>query len=222
MHSNILQDFFNNWGQYVVVQAYAGGSMEVQLSNTRDEESDGASSLIAARVKISAMMHTVEASQDGPQVSYGIGGKRGKESLGSDKFFAGSSTINWTGGDTDFQVPSLDNINADLLHQWEQSLSIKPGVLTTDLTLVPIYEIVDDEDKRLTLRDALDDLLTGGLKVSRQGRDAHSRSRNNRIIESSIQEITSKVESDIVERMSVKTRRAAVEMAKPTFKCCIL
>jgi len=31
-----IQDFFNNWGQYVVVQAYAGGSMEVQVrDNTR-------------------------------------------------------------------------------------------------------------------------------------------------------------------------------------------
>lgn len=50
------------------------------------------------------------------------------------------------------QVPSLDNINADILHQWEQSLAIKPSVLTTDLTLLPIYELVEDENKRLTLR----------------------------------------------------------------------
>ena len=82
---------------------------------------------------------------------------------------------------------------------------------------MPICEIVDFDDNRYW-----GTLLTGGLKVSRQGRDAHSRSRNSRIIESSIQEIMSKVESDIIERMSVKTRRAAVEMAKQTFKCCIL
>ena len=44
-------------------------------------------------------------------------------------------------------------------------MSIKPGVLTTDLTLVPIYELVDDEGKRITLRDALDDLINGDLKV---------------------------------------------------------
>ena len=65
------------------------------------------------------------------------------------------------------QVPSLDNLNSDVLHQWEQSLALKPAVLTTDLTLVPIYELVDDEDKRNALRTALDDLLAGELKVKR-------------------------------------------------------
>ena len=52
------------------------------------------------------------------------------------------------------QVPSLDQINANVLHQWEQSLAIKPAVLTTDLTLVPIYELVPDgdEERRLTIR----------------------------------------------------------------------
>ena len=49
-------------------------------------------------------------------------------------------------------MPSLDNLNADILHQWEQSLAIKPAVLTTDLTLVPIYELVENEGKRLALR----------------------------------------------------------------------
>ena len=103
------------------------------------------------------------------------------------------------------------------MHQWEQSLSIKPGVLTTDLTLVPIYELVENEDKRLTLRSALDDLLSGNLKVN-----SSSHVVSNRIIESSLQEITSKVQSDVIERMSVKTRKAAVELSKPSYRCCIL
>ncbi len=42
-----LQDFFNNWGQYVVVQAYAGGSMEVKLSVVHNDESDGISNLVS-------------------------------------------------------------------------------------------------------------------------------------------------------------------------------
>ena len=52
-------------------------------------------------------------------------------------------------------MPSLDNLNADILHQWEQSLAIKPAVLTTDLTLVPIYELVENEGKRLALRSGV-------------------------------------------------------------------
>ena len=44
-----IQDFFNNWGQYVVVQAYAGGSMEVQITSVASGESDGINNLIAAR-----------------------------------------------------------------------------------------------------------------------------------------------------------------------------
>ena len=45
-----------------------------------------------------------------------------------------------------------------------QSLALKPAVLTTDLTLAPIYELVDDDRKRATLRAALDDLLAGNLR----------------------------------------------------------
>ena len=50
-----------------------------------------------------------------------------------------------------------------------QSLALKPAVLTTDLTLAPIYELVDDDRKRATLRAALDDLLRGNLRVSSAG-----------------------------------------------------
>ena len=37
-------------------------------------------------------------------------------------------------------------------------------------TLAPIYELVEDERKRVTLRSALDDLLAGNLRVSGEAR----------------------------------------------------
>ena len=52
---------------------------------------------------------------------------------GTESFNVASSSINWNGGDTVLQVPSLDNINAEILHKWDQSLALKPAVLTTDL-----------------------------------------------------------------------------------------
>lgn len=36
------------------MQAYAGGSMEVQLSSVHSQESDGINNLIAARIKVSS------------------------------------------------------------------------------------------------------------------------------------------------------------------------
>ena len=41
---------------------------------------------------------------------------------------------------------------------------------TTTQTLAPIYELVEDERKRVTLRSALDDLLAGNLRVSGEAR----------------------------------------------------
>ncbi len=153
--------------------------MEVQLSVVHTGESDGVSNLIAARIKISGMLHSlagpsstsVSKGEEAGNGGLGAGFERGSSASESDRFFLASSSINWKGGDTDFQVPSLEQINADVLHQWEQSLAIKPAVLTTDLTLVPIYELVPDQDegRRLCLRAALDDLLRGQLRVSRSG-----------------------------------------------------
>ena len=120
-------------------------------------------------------------------------------------------------------MASLENINADILHQWEQSLAIKPSVLTTDLTLVPIYELVEDEDKRLTLRSALDDLLIGDLKV----KGSSSNVLNNASLQSQLDEITARVKEEVMERQNglgvgIKTRQAAVELSKPSSKCSIL
>jgi hypothetical protein len=146
--------------------------MEVQMSAITGEESDDINNLISARIKISGMLHSLSnaaaaAEKSKPNISAGF--EHGQTTKESESFNVASSSINWNGGETSLQVPSLDNINADILHKWDQSLAIKPSVLTTDLTLVPIYELVDDESKRITLRSAHDDLLAGQLKVSSAG-----------------------------------------------------
>lgn len=45
--------FYFHTGQYIVVQAYAGGSMEVKLSVVDAKNTDDLDNLIAARLKIS-------------------------------------------------------------------------------------------------------------------------------------------------------------------------
>ena len=191
--------------------------MEVQLSTVQSSDSDGVANLISARIKISGMLHSLA---NAPKASYGLNTQRGANVSESDKFFMASSSINWNGGDTGLQVPSLDNINADILHQWEQSLAIKPSVLTTDLTLVPIYELVENENKRLTLRSALDDLLTGNLKAN-----SNHKMGNHKMLQEHLDEITARVQEEVLERHrggSIKTRKAAVELSKPPTRCCIL
>jgi len=57
-----------------------------------------------------------------PGASTGFSAERGALSSDQGRFFMASSSVNWNGGDTDFQVPSLDNINADILHQVKKNL----------------------------------------------------------------------------------------------------
>ena len=99
-----IQDFFNNWGQYVVVQAYAGGSMEVQLSTVHSEESDGISNLIEARIKISGMLHSLATAT--PKTSYEAGMIGNNSVTEKESFSMASSSVNWKGGSTDLQVKS--------------------------------------------------------------------------------------------------------------------
>ncbi|TRY63467.1 hypothetical protein TCAL_11839 [Tigriopus californicus] len=214
-----IRDFFNNWGQYVVVQSYAGGSMEVQISCLQSGESDGINNLIAARLKISGMLHSLGTATPGPKSSLNFGMEKGMAQMASESMSMSSSSVNWNGGDTNYQMPSLDNINADILHQWEQSLAIKPAVLTTDLTLLPIYELVENDGKRLTLRSAMDDLLTGDLKVksvSYPGKD--------KVVQKNLEEITSKFQMDLMDKHNpnIRTRQAAVELTKPSSRCILL
>ena len=63
---------------------------------------------------------------------------------------------------------SAQNVDSNQFQQWERSLSLEPAILTTNLTLIPIYEIVDDEDKKVTLRAAMDDLFHVSQIANRQ------------------------------------------------------
>ena len=91
--------------------------------------------LVTHRVKISGVLHSLSSAGEGktaaPVVSAGF--SKSLNDTGSESFNVASSSINWNGGDTVLQVPSLDNINAEILHKWDQSLALKPAVLTTDL-----------------------------------------------------------------------------------------
>ena len=96
------------------------------------EESDNLSNLIAARIRISGMLHSAAAtpsrpstpvlasskkkfsfglesnSDEGPLndacVAYSAGAKFGSAAGAAEKAGLASSTVNWNGGDTDFQV----------------------------------------------------------------------------------------------------------------------
>ena len=59
--------------------------------------------------------------------------------------------------------------------------------------------------------------MTGDLKVKAKV------TTSSRSVRESLDEITSRVQNDLVERGDgVKTRKAAVELMRPQTKCCIL
>ena len=103
-----------------MLQAYAGGSMEVQLSVVHSGESDGVSNLIAARIRISGMLHSLAGPREtssssssgggggggssGGDSGFGAGFQTGSAASETDRVFLASSSVNWKGGDTDFQV----------------------------------------------------------------------------------------------------------------------
>ena len=94
------------------------------------EESDNLSNLIAARIRISGMLHSAAATPSRPStpvlasskkkfsfesngdggplndacVAYSAGAKFGSAAGAAEKAGLASSTVNWNGGDTDFQV----------------------------------------------------------------------------------------------------------------------
>ena len=103
-----------------------------QLSVVQGSESDNLSNLIAARIKISGMLHSAAATSSAVAPSrpstpssksksfsfgfneeddtgnacaaYSAGAKFGSAIGSSERTTMASSTVNWNGGDTDFQV----------------------------------------------------------------------------------------------------------------------
>ena len=62
---------------------------------------------------------------------------------------------------------TLDQLNKNLLREWERSLAVKPSVLTTDMCIMPIHSLVKDEDQMRALKKAHKALFVGKISYRR-------------------------------------------------------
>ena len=95
-----FQDFFDNWGQFVVIRAYGGGSMEIQFTCRKDKNSSEEDGLINAKAEISTILSQMAVSSP----SFSTTAQSSNSSLQSGSSFSASSMVNWNGGDTNHQV----------------------------------------------------------------------------------------------------------------------
>ncbi len=58
------------------------------------------------------------------------------------KIIGNCGILKWTGGDSKHYTNSPKGITPDLWRKWNDSLAKHPSLLTMDMTLVPIPEVV--------------------------------------------------------------------------------
>ena len=146
-----FQDFFDLWGHFTVKSAYAGGTVELKLNIT--DNSDTSDAILGARTQIEAAFHNA--------------------TVGSNFATSSNPTVDprihlvWNGGNSRFHVQTLSEIHPGMWKQWENSLSQYPKVLTTDMSLCPISDMVGLVDKRKkdACQEALKDILGGNFKM---------------------------------------------------------
>jgi len=146
------ENFFNNWGHYIVTTAFGGGSVE--LKSKSFSTTNSAESFLTARMEIQSTFHNISAGID---MKY-----RNSETSGHHSQLK-TSHLKWNGGDSKYQAENVSNANPEMWKKWESSLATSPAVLTTKMSLTPISEVVNliAPAKTNGCRDALFDLLGG-------------------------------------------------------------
>jgi hypothetical protein len=147
-----FEDFFNTWGHFIISSAFGGGSVEMKSkfsgSNMSSEALQQAIFELEAKFKI--VTTGISATVDG------------SSGTGQSSVFSTNQLV-WEGGNIQCQVPTMEQVTPDIWHQWETSLASQPSILMTEMTLLPICEVVDrvDNNKFQSCRDAMVDFLGG-------------------------------------------------------------
>jgi hypothetical protein len=128
--------FFNEYGTHVVKSVYGGGAIEIQVSSDKPFSMDITSTLLSF----------IQFAED---ISLG--------KVGNSSSFASAGTnhsLMFIGGDKAYHTSDLTKMplqNAsNLLENWKDSLSVSPTILTTELRLLPISEIVKREGQNIS------------------------------------------------------------------------
>ncbi len=147
-----FEDFFNTWGHFIISSAYGGGSVEMK---TKFSGSKMSSDLLQqAMYELEANFHNFTA---GISATKGVLSSTGQSSIYS------TSQLVWDGGDIQCQIGTMEQATPDIWRKWETSLASQPSILMTEMTLLPICEVVHlvDKNKFQGCRDAMVDFLGG-------------------------------------------------------------
>jgi hypothetical protein len=127
--------FFNEYGTHVVKSVYGGGAIEIELS------SDKPFSMDITRTLLSFIQFAEDISL----------GKVGNSSFASE---GTQHSLKFNGGDKAYHTSDLTKMSlqdaSNLLENWKDSLSLSPTILTTEMRLLPISEIVKREGQNIS------------------------------------------------------------------------
>ena len=174
------EDFFNSWGHFVISSAYGGGSLELKVKSSGSEMSVEAEK--KALLQVQAQFKGVTAGLDFDH-SDAVGTSKSSSFL--------TNQLIWDGGDIQCHRQTMEQVTPDIMQQWERSLGSQPSILTTELTLLPIYEVIDlvNRDKFQGCRDAMHDFLGGTFRIKKleekekEEREEKARREQERILE---------------------------------------
>jgi len=144
--------FFNNYGHFAIISAYGGGSVEVNCKSIVSKDFE--STILDARSELEATFRCLSGG-------FAKQNQSGESSENLNQL--STSLLKWNGGDTAYHTVSVNETSPESWKKWESSLAINPAILTTRMSLTPIYEVVNlvDPNKTKGCRDALIDLLGG-------------------------------------------------------------
>jgi hypothetical protein len=129
------KEFFNEYGTHVVKSAYGGGAVEIQLSSDEPFRMDITRTLLSF----------VQFAED---ISLG---KVGNSSFASE---GTQHSLKFFGGDKEYHTSDLTKMSlqdaSNLLENWKDSLTVTPTILTTEMRLLHISEIVKREGQNIS------------------------------------------------------------------------
>jgi hypothetical protein len=127
--------FFNEYGTHVVKSVYGGGAIEIELSSHKPFSMD------ITRTLLSFIQFAEDISL----------GKVGNSSFASE---GTQHSLKFNGGDKAYHTSDLTKMSlqdaSNLLENWKDSLSLSPTILTTEMRLLPISEIVKREGQNIS------------------------------------------------------------------------
>ena len=160
--------FFEKWGQFVVVKAFGGGSVELKITSSSSTAVDFED--IKAK-----LLTSFNAAFIAPVGKAGAESSSGRET----ETILGNCRIEWNGGDSKFHNHDTMTKPGEL-NKWRLSLASDPAMLTTDLSLTPISDLVArvDKGKGRECYKALENLLGGKFHLRKKEEERREQETN--------------------------------------------